>query len=266
MDIIKDLFEEVWVQRVFSSILTIIISLIIYLILTHTIIKKIEHGNSKLFSNKKTKTYIRLLRSVIRYLFIILTIFVLLQINGVNITSMIAGVGIFGIIFGFAIQDALKDIIKGFDIISDSYYQVGDVIKYKDVTGKVLSVGLKTTKVQDVYTLNIVSISNRNIDQVEVLSNLININIPIPFDLKVSYAEEVMNEVVNNLKTINNIDKAEYRGINDIGESSLLYQVKVYCDPINKVQIRRDALGCIIKTLENNNIRIPYKQIDIHSK
>lgn len=266
MDIIKDLFEEVWVQRVFSSILTIIISLIIYLILTHTIIKKIEHGNSKLFSNKKTKTYIRLLRSVIRYLFIILTIFVLLQINGVNITSMIAGVGIFGIIFGFAIQDALKDIIKGFDIISDSYYQVGDVIKYKDVTGKVLSVGLKTTKVQDVYTLNIVSISNRNIDQVEVLSNLININIPIPFDLKVSHAEEVMNEIVNNLKTINNIDKAEYRGINDIGESSLLYQVKVYCDPINKVQIRRDALGCIIKTLENNNIKIPYKQIDIHSK
>lgn len=266
MDIIKDLFEEVWVQRVFSSILTIIISLIIYLILTHTIIKKIEHGNSKLFSNKKTKTYIRLLRSVIRYLFIILTIFVLLQINGVNITSMIAGVGIFGIIFGFAIQDALKDIIKGFDIISDSYYQVGDVIKYKDVTGKVLSVGLKTTKVQDVYTLNIVSISNRNIDQVEVLSNLININIPIPFDLKVSHAEEVMNKIVNNLKTINNIDKAEYRGINDIGESSLLYQVKVYCDPINKVQIRRDALGCIIKTLENNNINIPYKQIDIHSK
>lgn len=263
MEMIKELFEEVWVQRVFCSILTIIVSLVLYLVLTHTIIKKAE---SKIFSNKKTKTYIKLVKSIIRYLFIIITIFVLLQVNGVNITSMIAGVGIFGIVFGFAIQDALKDIIKGFDIISDSYYQVGDVIKYKDVTGRVLSVGLKTTKVEDIYSFNIVSISNRNIEQVEVVSNLININIPIPYELKVSYVESIMSEIVNNIKTINNVDKAEYRGINDMADSALMYQVKVYCDPIKKVQTRRDALGVIIKTLENNNIQIPYNQIDIHNK
>lgn len=259
---IEELLEEVWVQRLFFSILTIVISLIIYLLLAHTIIKKMEHG----FHNKKTKTYIRLFRSIIRYLFIIITLFIVLQINGVNITSMIAGVGIFGIIFGFAIQDALKDIIKGFDIISDSYYQVGDVIKYKDVTGKVLSVGLKTTKIEDIYTNNIISISNRNIEQVEVVSNLININIPISYDLKVGYVESIMSEIVNNLKMINNIENAEYRGINDLLDSSMLYQVKVYCDPLKKIQTRRDALVCIVKTLEVNNIKIPYNQLDIHNK
>ena len=62
------------------------------------------------------------------------------------------------------------------------------------------------------------------------------------------------------------IENAEYRGINDLLDSSMLYQVKVYCDPLKKIQTRRDALVCIVKTLEVNNIKIPYNQLDIHNK
>ena len=178
--------------------------------------------------NKKTKTYIRLIKNIGRYFFIFVTIAIILQIFGINITSMIAGVGILGIIIGFAIQDALKDIIKGFDIISDSYYQVGYVIKYKDVVGKVVSIGLKTTKLQDVNTLNMVSISNRNIDQVEVVSNLININIPIPYELKLEKAESIISDIVKELKKHQDVEECEYRGIQEFADSSLKYQVKVY--------------------------------------
>ena len=213
--------------------------------------------------NKKTKTYIRLIKNIGRYFFIFVTIAIILQIFGINITSMIAGVGILGIIIGFAIQDALKDIIKGFDIISDSYYQVGYVIKYKDVVGKVVSIGLKTTKLQDVNTLNMVSISNRNIDQVEVVSNLININIPIPYELKLEKAESIISDIVKELKKHQDVEECEYRGIQEFADSSLKYQVKVYCNPIKKVQVRRDCLVSIIKELECHKVSIPYNQIDI---
>lgn len=179
---------------------------------------------------------------------------------------MIAGVGILGIIIGFAIQDALKDIIKGFDIISDSYYQVVDVIKYKDVVGKVVSIGLKTTKLQDVNTLNMVSISNRNIDQVEVVSNLININIPIPYELKLEKAESIISNIVKELKKHQDVEECEYRGIQEFADSSLKYQVKVYCNQIKKVQVCRDCLVSIIKELECHKMSIPYNQIDIHQK
>ena len=216
--------------------------------------------------NKKTKTYIRLIKNIGRYFFIFVTIAIILQIFGINITSMIAGVGILGIIIGFAIQDALKDIIKGFDIISDSYYQVGYVIKYKDVVGKVVSIGLKTTKLQDVNTLNMVSISNRNIDQVEVVSNLININIPIPYELKLEKAESIISDIVKELKKHQDVEECEYRGIQEFADSSLKYQVKVYCNPIKKVQVRRDCLVSIIKELECHKVSIPYNQIDIQQK
>jgi len=223
-------------------------------------------GKIRFLSSKKGKTYFKMLRSIIRYIFIIITFLIVLRIFGINITSMLAGVGIIGIIIGFAIQDALKDIIKGFDIISDNYYQVGDVIKYGDIIGKVLTVGLKTTKVEDVNSFNIISISNRNIEQVEVVSNLINIDIPIPYEVSVEDAEVAIMDIVESIKENKDILNCEYRGINELAESSIKYQIKVYCNPILKVQIRRDSLRYIVMGLRKHKISIPYNQIDVHQK
>ena len=266
MDIIQELLNNTVFINIIKSLITIIVAYIFYTTIATILTKNIEGTKTKIKENKKAKTYVKLIRSITRYIFIALTIIVLLEINGVNISSMLAGVGIISIIVGFAIQDALKDIIKGFDILSDSYYRVGDVIKYDDITGKVLVIGLKTTKVEDIYTFNIVSISNRNIEKVEVVSNLINIDIPLPYELKTKDAEEVIEKILEKIRNHQGVDKAEYRGVNELGESAIKYQIKVYCEPILKVQTRRDALGYIIKTLEENNISVPYNQLDIHNK
>ena len=250
--------------KIIYTILTILISTIIYIIITKVFIKRLE--SKKNINNKHTKTFIKLLKNIIRYIIIIITILLLLEIYGYNVSRIFASVGIISIIIGFAIQDALKDIIKGIDIMTDNYYRVGDVIKFKDITGKVLSIGLKTTKIEDVYTFNIVSISNRNIELVEVVSNLINIDIPLPYDLKYSESEKVINIIIDKINNDNNIIKAEYRGVNDFAESSIKYQIKVYTNPINKVQVRRDVLTTILNTLEEYNIQIPFNQLDIHNK
>ena len=262
MGFLNDFFKNIWVTRIISSLIVIIISFCIYQFVSHAVKKH----HSKITLNKKTKTYLRLINSIIRYIFILITCLVLLEVNGVHISSLLAGVGIFSIIIGFAIQDALKDIIKGFDILSESYYQVGDVIKYDNNTGRVLAVGLKTTKIEDVNTFNIVSISNRNIEKVEVVSRLININIPFSYEIKKKKAEEVINSIVEKISKQDKIEKCEYRGINDFNDSDIAYQIKVFCNPVEKMQIRRDCLCTILEVLEQNNISIPYQQIDIHQK
>ena len=261
-DLIKD---YPWILNIVYTILVIVIGIIIYLIINNIITKKIE-SNGLLFESKKTKTYLKMIRNILKYIFIIIIFLGVLRVNGINITSMVAGVGIVGIILGFAIQDVLKDFIKGMDIISDNYYEVGDVIKFGENTGKVLSVGMKTTKIEDIYTMNKVSISNRNIEIVEVVSHMINIDIPFPYELKVEKSEEVINDLIEDIKKIEDVENVEYRGINELDESSIKYQVKVFCPPARKPQIRRDALTMIMKGLEKHNISVPYNQLDIHTK
>lgn len=265
MDIINDFLKNVWVQRLFWSIIVVLASLLIYHVLAK-ILGRREKKASKIMSSKKNKTLIRMLKSIIAGALSIITVLTVLEIYGINVTSMLAGVGIASIVIGFALQDSLKDIIRGFVIVSDNYYEIGDVIKFGDNLGPVVSVSLLTTKIQDINTMNTVSIANRNIDKVEIDPGYIYLPVPLPLDLPVDKAETIMHEIVQKLHHHKGISTAVYQGITKIDTSSLNYQIAATCDPTNKLQIRRDMLHIIVTTLQENKIQIPYQQLDIHNK
>lgn len=258
--------ENAWLYKIIHSVIIVIISVILYKIVSYLLTKSEDKANFKLFTSNKGKTYIKLLKSIIRSIFIVITILVLLQTNGINVSSVLAGVGIFGVVFGLAIQDWLKDIIRGSSIISDSYFEVGNIIKYKGIEGKVLVIGLKTTRIQDIRTGNIVSIANRNIDEVEVVSNMIHVVAPLPYDVKLEKAEKAINDIVELVKKNEHVHNCRYIGVTELADSSINYQLQVECNPQYKLQVRRDTLRSILVGLEKHHIEVPFTQIDIHNK
>ncbi|MDO5480302.1 MAG: mechanosensitive ion channel family protein [Candidatus Saccharibacteria bacterium] len=221
---------------------------------------------SKRLSDKKKRTYMRMIKSIICTLFIVIITLIILEAFGINVTSMLASVGVASVIIGFALQDALKDIIRGIEIISSNYYDIGDIIKFGDNLGEVQSITLRTTRIQDINTMNIVSIANRNIDKVEVDTGYIYIPVPLPYELKIEKADEIMKEITKNLQKTDLTLTADYQGLSKIDNSAMNYQVVVTCDPINRLQARRNCLHTIVKTLEDHRITIPYEQLDVHTK
>ena len=258
----KNLLQSKLVQ----SLIIIIVSFFIYRIITKFTIKseKNKKLNSKL--NNKSRTYLKLTNNIIRYIFIILTILVLLQTNGIDVSSMLAGVGIVSVIFGLAVQDALKDIIRGFSILSENYFSVGDVVNYNDITGKVLEFGLKTTKIKDIATDNVISIANRNIEQIQVVSNSLYVNFPMPYEVSIKTAEKVINQIILAATETEFVQDAEYKGVTELADSSIKYLLKITCLPEKRLQARRDSLRAILLVLAKNNIEVPYNQIDVHQK
>ena len=199
MDNMNEVFKNIFENNIVKSLIVIVVSFFIYKFV-HLLVKKAT-GNDKVKNiSKKGKTYMRLTTSILRYIFIIITLLVLLQINGIDVSSLLAGLGIASVIIGLAIQDALKDIIRGFSILSDSYFSVGDVVKYNGIEGKVLVIGIKSTKIQDLATSNIISIANRNIEQIEVVSNKIYINIPMPYEVSLEKAEKSIKDILSSVK------------------------------------------------------------------
>ena len=262
MEKVKELLENVWFTRGIHSLLIVIVSIILYKV----VIIILNKSEEKAFTSNKGKTYLKLIKSVIRSIFIVLTLLIILQTCGVNVSSVLAGVGIFGVIFGLAIQDWLKDIIRGSSIISDGYFAVGDIIKYHEMEGKVLVIGLKTTKIKNLKTGNIVSIANRNIDEAEVVSNLIHVNIPMPYEVKVDKAEKAVEDIINLIKKNNHVNDCKYLGVNELADSAIDYLLEVVCNPEKKYQVRRDTLRSILVGLEANKIEVPFNQIDIHNE
>ena len=265
METLKNILENTWVQRGIWSFIVVLFSGLIYFIISKFLAKK-EKANTKILSQKKNKTFIRMLKSIVGYVLGIVTVLMVLQIYGVNVTSMLAGVGIASIVIGFALQDALKDIFRGFDIVTDGYYEIGDVVKFGDNTGQVLSISLRTTKIQDINTGNTVSIANRNIDQIEVVAGAVYINIPMPYELPVKKSEAIAKSAAKAIAKNDNVTSAEYLGLNDFADNYVKHLIEVDCEPMNKLQVRRDALRTIADLLEENKIAIPYPQLDIHTK
>ena len=221
---------------------------------------------SKVISSKKRKTYLRMLRSIIAAVAVIIIVLIVLQLLGINVSYMLAGVGIASIVIGFALQDAMKDIFRGLEIVADDYYDIGDVIKYEDNFGQVLSINLRTTKIQDINTMNIVSIANRNIDKVEVSTGYIYLPVPFPLRIKPAAANTIMLEIAKSIQALPNVTSVLNQGTSNITNSSLNYQLQITCDPMNQLQVRRDSLGVVASTFAAHKILLPYNQLDLHRK
>lgn len=252
--------------KVIHTVVVILVSFIIYRIIIHFFIKSEKNSRLTKRLNNKSRTYLRLTHSILRYVFIILTLLIVLQINGINVSSMLAGVGIASAIIGLAVQDALKDIIRGFSILSDEYFSVGDVVEYEGIIGKVIVVGLKTTKIKDLINGNVVSIANRNIELIQIVSNSLYLTFPMPYELPVDKAEKIISVMVKNIEKIEYVESVEYKGVNELADSSIKYMLHIVCPAENKFQVKRDTYGCILRILAKNNIEVPYNQIDVHQK
>ncbi len=90
---------------------------------------------------------IRLLISVT--LFAIAGILILDNL-GVNVTALVAGLGIGGIAIGLAAQGIFADLFAALSILFDKPFKRGDTIRYDNSTGTVERIGLKTTRLRSI--------------------------------------------------------------------------------------------------------------------
>jgi len=90
------------------------------------------------------------------------TFIIVLDDLGVNVTGLVAGLGVGGIAIGLAAQGIFSDLFAALSIIFDRPFGRGDQINYGDTWGAVENIGLKTTRIRSLTGEQIV-ISNSNL-------------------------------------------------------------------------------------------------------
>ena len=263
----KNIIIEFISKEIIISLIVILIGLLVYAFSKRIINKILEKTKSNNKITKKKKTYIKLFDSIIKYIILIAVLIIVLQINGINVTSIIAGLGLVSVIAGLALQDALKDVIMGVNIIIDNYYSVGDVLKLDDAEGKVMEIGLKTTKLLDINNGNVLVIANREINKALSMSTQFDIDIPLPYEEKIEDMEKIIAEMLVSISKLPNVKNVEYRGVKEFADSAIMYKIRIYGTKVEtNPQLKRDANRVIKFELDKNNISIPYTQIDVHQK
>lgn len=110
---------------------------------------------------------IRLLVSIALF---VLAGIVILDNLGVNVTGLVAGLGIGGIAIGLAAQGIFADLFAALSILFDRPFRRGDSIAYDQTSGTVEAIGLKSTRVRSITGEERI-ISNKNLLDKEVRNN-----------------------------------------------------------------------------------------------
>lgn len=115
------------------------------------LVKKTESSLDDQLAPFATKT--------LKVLVFILGGLVILQNFGVNVMSLLAGLGLGGLALALAAQDTVANLFGSITIILDRPFQVGDLIKVTDTEGTVEEVGFRSTRIRTNYQ-SVVSIPN----------------------------------------------------------------------------------------------------------
>src|SRR4029450_986514 len=89
-----------------------------------------------------------LIRVFVNVVVFAIALIVILDNLGVNVTALVAGLGIGGIAIGLAAQGIFSDLFAALSILLDKPFKKGDTIRYDNSTGTVERIGLKTTRIR----------------------------------------------------------------------------------------------------------------------
>jgi small-conductance mechanosensitive channel len=127
-----------------------------------------------------------LIRVLVSVAVFAVALIVVLDNLGVNVTGLVAGLGVGGIAIGLAAQGIFGDLFAALAIIFDRPFRVGDAVTYDQSSGTVEAVGLKSTRIRGINgELRIVS--NKQLLDKEIQNNTSRERRRIKFTLGVIY-------------------------------------------------------------------------------
>lgn len=257
-------------DKIVHPILIILVLWLVYFAF-HEIVSKLLKTKTgiKGIDSNKNKTIIILIMNLVKYFLIIVGFIMILNVFGVDTTSLIASLGVASAVIALAFQDTLKDFLAGIFIILENQYNVGDTVTINGFKGEVISVGLRTTKLKSL-TGEYCFIANHNIGDIinhSINKSLAIVNVQVSYEEDLEKVEKVLNSLAKRLSSeLPNLQgPIIVDGIDELGDSGITFRISVETKPLKQIEIERLLRKEIKMELDRNKITIPYPQMVVHN-
>jgi small conductance mechanosensitive channel len=220
---------------------------------------------------KRTDTLSSILINIVGIIIAIIAILTILPEFGVNITTLIAGLGVGGLAIAFAAQNLVRDFITGFFILLEDQYRVGDVLAVAGIAGLVEEIALRRTILRDLDGI-VHSIPN---GKVEISSNMTKKFSRVNLDISVGYGEnldrviEVINAVCYEIAEDPKwkpdlITTPAVVRVNNLGDSGIDIKIMGDTKPSRQWDVMGELRLRIKKTFDNQGIEIPWPHTKVY--
>ena len=121
----------------------------------------------------KTAEKKRIVTNVQRFLQLVvysIAVILILWNFEINVTGLVAGLGVGALIIGFALKDVIENWVSGLLIISGKTFRIGDVVEVGTLKGVVTAISLRTTTLKT-YDRNVIIIPNSSLLREKIVNH-----------------------------------------------------------------------------------------------
>src|SRR5688572_5733594 len=190
----------------------------------------VEHRVGVDESNSTLGSAIGIIRLLVTVALFAIAIILILDNVGVNVTGLVAGLGIGGIAIGLAAQGIFSDLFAALSIIFDKPFRRGDAIAIEGVQGRVEDIGLKTTRIRSISGEQVIVSNAKLLDQqIRNFAHLGHRRFTMPFGLVYQTPPDTLEGVPAMLEAVVEAhDKASFVrcGLTAFGQSSLDFELQ----------------------------------------
>ncbi len=207
---------------------------------------------------------------VFKYTFMGVGSVVLLQIFGVDLSSLAILASALGVGIGFGFQDIAKNFGSGLVLLFERPIQVGDFIEVGKYMGSVESIGARSVTIRTLDRVSIIVPNSRFLED-EVINwshhnpiSRIHIPVGVSYSADVKIVKKALLEAGKNHPEVLSVPQPQVL-FTGFGDSSLDFELLVWIDaPSHQVSIKSDLCFRIEASLKEYNIEIPFPQRDLH--
>jgi len=221
-------------------------------------------------NNHRARSVLSVVASLLKYVAAIVIICWGLSIIGVNVSTIVASVGILALVVGFSAESLIADVVTGAFMIFENQYNVGDIVEIDGFRGTVSNIGIRTTCITDpgdnvkiVNNSAIKTILNRS----DKLSRSVS-DIAIPYGTDLEKLEAgipaLMEEIYNNHLDMMKMPP-RYLGVQQLADSSVILRFVVNVDEKDLYSGARVLNHDLLLGFRKLGVECPFPQIDVHT-
>jgi small-conductance mechanosensitive channel len=209
---------------------------------------------------------------IIKYVLWVIAIILMIKTIGISVTVLLAGSAALLVGVGLGLQQTFNDIVSGIILLSERTIKIGDILEIDGDVVKMQNIGLRTSKGLNRDEISII-IPNSLITTNKVINwshqskkTRFKINIGVAYGSNVNLVLKVLEESALEHPDISDQNLIEARLV-DFGNSSLDFQLLFFSNNIFRIEkVKSDIRKIIDQKFRENNITIPFPQMDIHMK
>lgn len=207
---------------------------------------------------------------LLQYALTFLGLIILLQIWGLDVSSLAILASVLGVGIGFGIQNITNNFISGFIITLERPIEVGDFIKVGELTGIVDHIGARSTKIRTLDQVTIIVPNSRFLES-EVINwshgdpvCRMHLSVGLAYGSNLDQAKTALLEAARRHPDVLLRPRPEvwFQGFDD---SSLKFDLFVWTgDPKRQFKVKSDLYYEIEASLKRHNLHVPFPQQDLH--